>query len=105
MLRKPKSLYEIGRSATLLKVKQFYDAEAAVTGHTPGKGKFKGMLGALSCRMLDGAEKEFEVGTGFTNDERRHPPKVGATITYRYMDKTDAGIPKGGSFVCVRDYE
>jgi DNA ligase 1 len=105
MLREPRSLYEIGRSTTLLKVKQFYDAEAVVIGHTPGKGKFKGMLGALSCRMLDGAKKEFEVGTGFTNDERRHPPKIGATITYSYMDKTDAGIPKGGSFVCERDYE
>jgi DNA ligase-1 len=103
MLRKPRSLYEIGRSATLLKMKMFYDAEATVIGHTPGKGKFKGMLGALSVRMPDG--KEFEVGTGLSNDVRRNPPKVGAEITYRYMDKTDAGIPKGASFVCVRDYE
>lgn len=47
MLRKPGSLYEGKRSSTLLKVKSFYDAEALVVGHEPGKGKHKGFCGAL----------------------------------------------------------
>ena len=47
MLRQPKSLYAVGRSNTLLKVKTFHDAEATVIGHAPGTGKHKGRLGAL----------------------------------------------------------
>lgn len=38
MLRKPKSKYEGFRSSTLLKVKTFFDAEAQVLAHEPGKG-------------------------------------------------------------------
>lgn len=37
MLRQPKSKYEHKRSNTLLKVKTFYDAEARVVRHEPGK--------------------------------------------------------------------
>ncbi len=103
MIRKPGSLYEARRSATLLKVKDFKDAEAVVIGHEPGKGRHKGRLGALRVRMPNG--KEFAVGTGLSDDDRRSPPKIGATITYRFTELTDDGIPKCGSFVCVRDYE
>ena len=39
-----------GRSATLLKVKTFHDAEARVVGHLPGAGRHKGRLGALVGR-------------------------------------------------------
>ncbi len=42
MLRQPGSRYEVGRSSTLLKVKNFHDAEARVIGHLVGKGKHKG---------------------------------------------------------------
>src|SRR5438067_1209124 len=38
MMRQPKSLYVAGRSATLLKVKTFHDAEARVVEHQPGAG-------------------------------------------------------------------
>ena len=54
MLRKPGSLYEVGRSSTLLKVKTFHDAEGRVIGHEPGKGKHTGRLGALVLEMPDG---------------------------------------------------
>lgn len=103
MIRKPGSLYEVGRSDTLLKAKPFKDAEAEVVGHVPGKGKHKGVLGGLEVRMPDG--KTFNVGTGLTDADRRNPPKIGATITYRYTELTDRGIPKCASFVATRDYE
>jgi DNA ligase-1 len=103
MIRKPGSLYEVGRSHTLLKVKPFQDAEAVVVGHTPGKGRHKGVLGALVLRLPDG--KEFSVGTGLTDAERRSPPRVGATVTYSFTELTDGGIPKCAAFVAVRDYE
>jgi DNA ligase-1 len=100
MLRQPGSAYEIGRSATLLKVKTFKDAEATVIGHQPGAGKHKGRLGALLVRLADG--KEFAVGTGFTDKERESPPAAGSVITFRYQELSDAGIPRFPSYVGVR---
>ena len=100
MLRQPGSAYEVGRSATLLKVKTFRDAEATVVGHQPGAGKHKGRLGALLVRLADGTE--FAVGTGFTDKERSAPPPVGSVITFRYQELSDAGVPRFPSYVGVR---
>jgi DNA ligase 1 len=71
MLRQPHSLYEPRRSQTLLKVKQFQDAEARVIGHQPGTGRHKRRLGALLVILSDGTE--FAVGTGFTDARRESP--------------------------------
>lgn len=100
MLRAPSSRYECGRSNTLLKVKTFHDAEATVIGYVDGKGKHQGRVGALIMRMSDG--KLFEIGTGMSNAERENPPKIGALVTYRYQELTDAGIPRFPIFVCER---
>jgi DNA ligase len=100
MLRQPGSLYEVGRSATLLKVKTFKDAEATVTGHQGGAGKHKGRLGALLVRLADGTE--FAVGTGFSDKQREAPPAVDSVITFRYQELSDAGVPRFPSFVGVR---
>jgi DNA ligase-1 len=103
MLRKPNSRYEPRRSASLLKVKKFRDAEAKVIAHQAGEGKNRGVMGALVVKMPNG--KTFKIGTGFSDAVRRRPPKIGSKVTYRYMEVTDGGIPKGASFVAVRDYE
>lgn len=102
MLRQARSHYVRSRSDTLWKVKRFHDDEAIVVAHTAGKGKHKGRLGALVCSWNG---KQFNVGSGLTDKQRQNPPAVGATITFRYTETTKAGIPKCGSFVCVRDYE
>jgi len=103
MIRKPGALYEAGRSATILKVKPWDDAEAVVIGYEPGKGRHKGVVGGLLVRMPNG--KEFNLGTGLTDEERRNPPKVGATVTYSFAGLTDDGIPKCTGFIAIRDYE
>ena len=103
MLRQPGSLYVKGRSHTLLKVKPFKDAEATVIGHTPGKGRHKGTVGALVVQMPNG--KEFNLGTGLTDADRRNPPKIGEVVTYSYTELTNDGIPKCGAFVRVRPPE
>jgi DNA ligase-1 len=100
MLRQPGSHYEAGRSATLLKVKRFHDAEAVVLGHLAGAGKHKGRLGALRARLPDGTE--FAIGTGFSDRERGNPPPVGATVTFRYQELSDAGVPRFPSYVGAR---
>jgi DNA ligase-1 len=97
MLRQPGSSYEVGRSFTLLKIKTFHDAEAVVLAHQPGKGKFKGLLGALAVQLPDGTE--FSVGTGFSDAQRAAPPPVGSVVTFRYQELSDGGVPRFPSFV------
>jgi DNA ligase-1 len=100
MLRQPGSKYERGRSATLLKIKSFRDAEALVIAHQAGAGRHKGRLGALLVRLPSGVE--FAVGTGFSDRERDQPPAVGATVTFRYQELSEAGVPRFPSYVGVR---
>jgi DNA ligase-1 len=100
MLRQPGSKYEIGRSATLLKVKTFHDAEARVVEHQAGAGRHKGRLGALGVELADGTR--FSVGTGFSDAQRDNPPPIGSTITFRYQELSDRGVPRFPSFVRVR---
>ena len=104
MLRRPGSRYEAGRSWTLLKVKRFYDAEARVVEHQPGMGKHEGRLGALIVEAgPSGARVRFAIGTGFTDAEREAPPPVGAWVSFRYQELTDAGVPRFPSWIGVRD--
>jgi len=104
MVRKPGSRYVAGRSATLLKVKSFFDAEARVVRHIGGAGKHKGRLGALEAELPSGVR--FSVGTGFSDAEREAPPAIGAVITFRYQELSKDGVPRFPSFVCVRhDFE
>lgn len=93
--------YQTGRSDVLLKMKPQQDAEAMVVGHQEGKGRFVGMLGALRVRMPDG--REFMLGTGFSDAQRRDPPALGTTVTYRYRDLTAKGLPRFASFLRVRE--
>ncbi|KAG8731647.1 hypothetical protein FRC11_003089 [Ceratobasidium sp. 423] len=99
MLRQPGSEYEGKRSSSLLKVKTFYDGEAEVIGYEPGKGKHKGVTGALKCVMASG--KKFSVGSGLTDKQRRAPPKVGSIVTYRFQELTRDGVPRFPTFVGI----
>lgn len=89
------------RSDDLLKLKRFSDAEAVVIGHIPGKGKFSGMLGAVLVKMPDG--REFKIGSGFSDEQRRHPPAIGSTISYKYQGTTASGLPRFASFFRARN--
>lgn len=101
MFRQPASMYEVGRSSTLLKVKTFHDAEAVVVAHEPGKGKHKGRLGAVTVETPEGIR--FSVGTGFTDAERENPPPIGSTITYRYQELSTDKVPRFPSYLRLRD--
>lgn len=101
MLRQPASAYEAGRSTTLFKVKTFHDEEAMVVDYVKGKGRHKGRMGAVVVRLADGTE--FSVGTGFSDKQRETPPEVGSTITFRYQELSDGGVPRFPSFIRIRD--
>ena len=100
MLHRADAAYETGRSDTLLKIKPWLDAEAVVLAHLPGKGKYAGQMGALRLRMPDG--REFRLGTGFTDAQRKNPPPVGSTVSYRYRELTPKGLPRFASFLRIR---
>ncbi len=101
MLHRQNAFYHSGRSDDLLKVKPFEDAEAVVIGYKPGKGKNTGLMGAIKVRMDN--SKEFYIGTGFTQLQRKNPPLVGSLVTYRYQGFTQAGIPRFAVFVRQRN--
>jgi DNA ligase-1 len=103
MLRQPGSAYAAGRSSTLLKVKTFHDAEAVVLSHLPGTGRHRGRLGAVLVALPNGTQ--FAVGSGFTDALRTHPPAIGSTITFRYQELTNGGVPRFPTFVRVRHEE
>ena len=89
MLHRDASLYQGVRSADLLKVKPYEDAEARVIGHIPGQGKYAGILGALE--VVDGEGRRFRIGTGFSDAQRRDPPPLGSQVTYQFRGRTEQG--------------
>lgn len=103
MLHRADATWQTGRSDVLLKLKPQQDAEAVVVGHEAGQGKYQGMLGALLVQTPEG--QRFRLGTGFSDAQRRDPPALGSTVTYRYRDRTPAGVPRFASFLRLRDSE
>ena len=101
MLHRADAAYETGRSATLLKLTPWLDAEAVVVGHIPGKGKHAGKLGALRMEMPDG--RRFSLGSGLSDALRRDPPPLGRLVTYRYRELTTGGMPRFPTYLRLRD--
>lgn len=92
MLRLVSAPYRGKRSNDLLKVKQWQDDEAIVKAWLPGKGKYKGMMGALLVQLDDG--REIRIGTGFKDVDREQPPAIGSQITFKYQGETASGLPR-----------
>ncbi|GAA59401.1 DNA ligase [Pseudoalteromonas sp. BSi20652] len=96
MLHLASAKHTDGRSNALLKLKPYLDAEAVVIAHLPGKGKYQDMLGALKVKTTQG--QVFSIGTGFSDTQRRSPPEIGSTVTYRFHGLTKNGLPRFASF-------
>ena len=58
------------------------------------------MLGALRVRNSKGIV--FGIGSGFNDDQRRHPPKIGSTVTYKFYGVSKAGTPRFPIFLRER---
>ncbi|MCK5662752.1 MAG: DNA ligase, partial [Thiotrichaceae bacterium] len=100
VIRNPKILYHTGRSHSSLKVKSFQDAECKVTGYKKGKGKFKGLTGALFCQRDD--KRIVTIGSGLTVKERENPPAIGTIISYKYNGFTSKGNPRFPVYLRIR---
>ncbi len=101
MLHRADAPYRGLRTDDLLKLKTHGDAEARVLAHLPGQGKHAGRMGALWVETPQGIR--FKLGTGFTDGQRRQPPAVGSTVTYRYRGLNGSGVPRFASFLRVRE--
>lgn len=103
MLRHSRGYYQASRSDDLLKLKVKQDDEAIVIDHIPGEGKYRGLVGALLVRDKTG--REFRLGSGLSDAERRLPPQIGAQITYSYNGLTSKGLPRFARYVRIRPQE
>ncbi|MCQ6493256.1 DNA ligase, partial [Vibrio parahaemolyticus] len=54
------------------------------------------MMGAMIVSLPYGTE--FYIGSCFTDEVRRHPQKIGSTITFRYNGFTQTGKPRFARF-------
>ena len=101
VVRNPNTDYINHRTSQALKVKSFKDSECEVVGYKDGKGKFKGLIGSIRCRLTNGLE--FSIGSGLKLKDRKHPPKIGDTITFKYQNMTKYGKPRFPIFLRVRE--
>jgi DNA ligase 1 len=97
MVRSATGKYKInGRSADLLKVKEFVDTEFEVIGVTEGRGKMAGKA-MFTCRMTDGGEFECKM-KGSLDALRQyieHPDRaIGRQLTVQYQGLTKYGKPR-----------
>ncbi len=100
IIKNPKIDYFVGRSSNVLKVKKFYDSEGLVIGHNYNeKNEFK----SLKIKLENGVI--FNLGGGFSNLQRKTPPKLNDIVTFKYYDFTKYGKPKFASFLRVRKKE
>lgn len=103
VLHRADAHWRAGRSDALFKLKPELDDEAQVVGYQPGQGRYAGWTGALQVRTGDG--REFELGSGLSDVQRRHPPELGSWVTYRYRGHTPDGVPRFATYVRARPPE
>ncbi|MCA1800175.1 MAG: hypothetical protein LC650_02670 [Actinobacteria bacterium] len=93
-----------GRSSSLLKLKDFLDAEYKIVGYTDGIGKFEGCV-IYECETEDGST--FSVVPKGTMEERRDwynnaDSDIGKLLTVRFFERTEDNIPRFPVGVGVR---
>ena len=101
MLHKANAYYQVGRNNNILKLKPYFDDEAVVIAHLPGKGKYRGMLGAILVETVQGIR--FKIGTGFSDQQRLKPPPIGSFITFKYWGLSKNKVPRFASYLRQRN--
>ncbi|MDA3054219.1 MULTISPECIES: DNA ligase [unclassified Campylobacter] len=101
VIRNPYALYESGRSANILKYKKMRDSECKITHINPGYGKNKGKMGSVTCVDIKSGVK-FKIGSGWSDEWRAKPPKIGTIITYQYQNLTSEKKPRFPTFLRLK---
>lgn len=108
MLHQGQAPYGSGRTPSLRKLKPEDDAEARVLAHLAGAGRLAGQLGALWVEMPADEQhgvRRFRLGSGLSDLQRRHPPPVGAWVSFRYQGLTEMGLPRFARYWRLRPDE
>ncbi len=100
VVRNPHIGYMAHRTHQALKVKTFHDAECVVIAHHQGRGKYRHLLGAFTCKLDHNIT--FKIGSGLSDEERRHPPEIGTTVTFRHQGFTRYKKPRFPVFLRVK---
>jgi len=130
VIRNPQGIWTPKRHRNILKYKPFSDAEARITGFTSGRETNKGsrLLGKIGALILDYQGKRLEL-SGLTDAEREFADRMacdwaasnpgidapywiegkqfkkGQTVTFKYRELSDDGIPKEARYWRRRDAE
>ena len=102
--------YECKRSWTLMKIKDFSDAEATIIDFVAGKGKRTGTLGKFVMRDDEGVEFGCPPGKGYNYKDMKDildnvQDYIGTRATFTYFERTKAGSYRHPLFKTIRDYE
>jgi DNA ligase-1 len=49
-------------------------------------------MGAIEVEMACG--KTFKIGSGFSDAQRRKPPKIGSIVVYKFQELSKGGVPR-----------
>lgn len=98
IVKDPTQPYHTGRSPHILKVKKAQDMEGVVIGININRETT--LMKSLKLKLDNNVT--FNLGTGFTNEQRKNPPKIGEVVSFKYFGFTNKGKPKFASFLHVR---
>ena len=99
--------YENKRSKSLLKRKEFVDAEFEIKGVIEGNGNLTGKVGKLQFE-INGKPFESAVNGDWEYIEKLWHSReglIGKTATVKYFELTEDGIPRFPKVIAIRDFE
>ena len=103
-------VYKHTRSYSLMKFKDFSDAEATIVGYELGQGKRTGTLGKFLMMDDDGNRFGCPPGKGYNYKDLADILKninkyIGKRATFTYFQRTNAGSYRHPLFKTIRNYE
>ena len=102
------STYQQKRTYSLMKLKDFHEAEAKIIDYAEGKGKRRGTIGKFIAVDSNGIEFGMPVMDNFKFLQKNFGKMkkwVGRTATFKYFEKTRRGSYRHPLFKCLRNYE
>ena len=105
MIKDTDAPYCFGRDWSVMKFKDFFDADVKIINMLEGTGKHAGKLGSF---VVDYKGTEVRVGSGLTDAIREQlwidpESHIGRLIEVRYQEETPDGSLRFPTFVCFRN--